>query len=84
MSTNHLNQMEVWPPQSPDLNPIEHVWNILEKNIQERRPKNHQDLERILEEEWRKIRPLDIHNLINSMPRRVAAVIAAKGGHTKY
>ena len=84
MSAKIFNRMEVWPPQSPDLNPIEHVWDILGDKVQEKKPKNLKELEKMLQEEWKKISVLDIQNLINSMPRRVAAVIAVKGGHTKY
>ena len=84
MSAKNLNRMEVWPPQSPDLNPIEHVWDILGDKVQEKKPKNLKELEKILQEEWKKISVLDIQTLINSMPRRVAAVIAVKDGHTKY
>ena len=84
MMAKNLKRMEVWPPQSPDLNPIEHVWDILGNKVQENKPRNLQELEKKLEEEWKKTSAIDIQNIINSMPRRVAAVIAAKGGHTKY
>ena len=65
----------------PDPNPIEHIWNILEKKLVEKKPKN---LEEKIKEEWLKIPTIKIQNLISSMPSRVAAVITAKGSHTKY
>ena len=68
----------MWPPQSPDLKPFEQVWDILGDKLKEKKPKNLQELEK-----WKKICVLDIQNLINSTPRRVAAVIAIKCGHTK-
>lgn len=72
------------PPQSPDINPIEHVWEILEKNIRNHHISNMQDLRHALKEEWAKITPEITSNLVNSMPRRLRAVIASKGGPTKY
>ena len=45
---------------------------------------NLQELEEMLQEEWKIISVWDIQNRIDSMPRRVAAFIAVKGGHTKY
>jgi len=36
------------------------------------------------QEEWEKIEPSVCHNLIESMPRRIEAVLKAKGGYTKY
>ena len=73
----------MWPRQSPDLKPVEQVWDILGDKLKEKKPKNLQEFEKMLQEKWKKICVLDIQNLINSMPRRVAAVIAIKGGHTK-
>ena len=84
-SSNHLETLE-HPAQSPDLNPIEHVWRQLKVQVNKRsaRPKNLQELWSILQEEWGKIDPNFINTLVQSMPHRVQAVIEAKGGSTKY
>ena len=84
MSAKNVKKMEIWPPQSPDLNPIEQVWDLVGSKLDSHKPKNLAELEKNIMEEWSKIPPTYIHTLISSMPRRVAAVIAAKGGHTKY
>lgn len=75
-----------WPPQSPDLNPIEHLWQHLKKRLAEYKtePCGILELWERVELEWSKI-PVDVClNLIESMPRRIAALLKAKGGHTKY
>lgn len=72
------------PPQSPDLNPIEHVWGYLKKQIQKRTVTTRDSLKRVLQEEWAKIPTTFTNTLVVSMPRRVAAVLEAKGGPTKY
>lgn len=82
--SKNIKQLDFWPPQSPDLNPIEHAWDILGKKMEDKKPKSLKELEERLKEEWLKISPIEIQKLIRSMPKRVAAVIAAKGGHTKY
>ena len=75
-----------WPARSPDLNPIEHVWNILGMRLQQRSnpPTSLAALANALREEWTAIPQAMIDNLIDSMPRRVQAVIEAKGGPTRY
>lgn len=72
------------PPQSPDINPIEHLWKVLEENIRRRHISNKKDLKEALQEEWDKIPSSLTANLVNSMPRRLQAVITAKGNPTKY
>lgn len=75
-----------WPSQSPDLNPIEHLWEHIKRQLHSypTPPSSlHQIWER-LAEEWNKIPPETCQNLIMSMPRRLQAVIKQKGGHTKY
>jgi len=75
-----------WPAQSPDINPIEHLWVDLKKALN-KHPKPakgvHELWERVVEE-WNGIGPETCQNLIESMPRRIQAVIREKGGHTKY
>ena len=53
-------------------------------NTYETPPKGVFELWDRLAKEWNKISPETYQNLIESMPRRLEAVIEAKGGHTKY
>lgn len=73
-----------WPAQSPDLNPIEHLWANLKRKIRERHIKSKTDLKNVLVQEWNSISPDECRKLVRSMPQRIAAVIKAKGGTTKY
>jgi hypothetical protein len=75
-----------WPAQSPDLNPIEHLWNHLKKRLSqyEEAPNGILELWERVQKEWDKIPPEVCQNLIESMPRRVAALLKARGGYTKY
>lgn len=72
------------PPQSPDCNPIEHVWDYLDRKVHEAPILNKNDLKNRLLEEWQRI-PLEyLNKLVSSMADRLEAVIKAKGKHTKY
>jgi len=75
-----------WVAQSPDLNPIENLWDHLDAQIRKRKPLPHSknELIRIAQEEWANISLETLHHLILSLPRRVNAIIKAKGRHTKY
>ena len=75
-----------WPAQSPDLNPIENIWDELDRKVRKHKPlpKNQNDLWQILQEEWSKLDENIYKNLVDSMPRRIAAVIENRGGPTKY
>ena len=75
-----------WPAQSPDLNPIEHLWGHLKHqlNTWDTPPKGVWELWERAAEVWKGIEPEVCQRLIESMPRRLEAVIKAKGGHTKY
>lgn len=72
------------PPQSPDVNPIEHLWDVLERRIRKRTITSKETLKTALKEEWQSILPNITEKLVESMPRRLCAVIKAKGYPTKY
>jgi len=75
-----------WPSQSPDLNPMEHMWAYLKKQLGKypARPKSCDELWERVSAEWYKIPVEFCRNLIKSMPRRLKTVYNAKGRHTKY
>lgn len=80
------NGIEVleWPAQSPDLNPIEHLWALLDREIGPRSYTRDDNMKNAVLAAWSKINPKQIQTLVESMPRRLAEVIAAKGGPTRY
>ena len=83
---DHGFQVLSWPAQSPDLNPIEHLWAHLKRKLAEyeRPPGGMLELWERIEKEWNEIEPSVCQGLIESMPRRVGAVVKAKGGYTEY
>jgi transposase len=81
-----LIQMFPWPAFSPDMSPIEHIWDELGRRVHRRQPQpaNMEQLMAALIDEWRNIPQLRIRRLMQSMRRRILACIAARGGHTRY
>ena len=75
-----------WPPQSPDLNPIEHIWYEMKKSIHQQnfKPTSLSDLEQYVKEAWKSIPPEYYKKLIDTMPNRIKACIEASGYITKY
>ena len=88
MTSQLLEDLDIrllsWPLCSSDLNLIEHVWDVLGRRMPHREYRNLSELFSALNEEWDNFPQEDLDNLISSMPRRVGAVISAKGDHTRY
>lgn len=92
LARHHIRTM-VWPPYSPDLNPIEHLWWMLKRTVLRLYPHLSQlgDSEeewdefcKALKVAWRRIPDAYIKKLILSMPRRLSALRRARGYQTKY
>ncbi|GFT77462.1 transposable element Tc1 transposase [Trichonephila clavipes] len=79
-------QRLVWPACSPDLNPIENVWDALGRQVAVRNypPTNKNTLIRALTEEWDKLPQQLLDNFVQSMVRRVECCITLHGGHIPY
>ena len=75
-----LRQM-TWPPQSPDLNPIEMVWGELDRRVKAKGPTSAKHLWELLQDCWKTISGDYLLKLIKRMPRVCKAVIKAKGGY---
>nr|CCA20969.1 transposase putative [Albugo laibachii Nc14] len=75
-----------WPPQSPDLNPIEHRWDVLKRKLSsyQNPPQGIHELWEMIEEKWNEISKEECAALTASMPRKIHAVLKAKGRNTKY
>jgi hypothetical protein len=83
-----------WPLFSPDLNPIEHIWVHLKRQVMKMHPEIEfmtrgkeviaEALGRALQEAWAAIDQKLFDSMIESMQDRVKACIRAKGWHTKY
>ena len=85
LDNESIERME-WPSRSPDLNPIEHVWDMIGRAVYARvnPPCMLAELGQALQEEYDRIPQQKIRNLICSTRRRCQAVIDARGCHTRY
>jgi len=83
LADNNLTDIGA-PPQSPDFNPMENVWHLLQSRVEKTWCQDLAALKRKIRNEWKKIEKTTLEKLVNSMPRRMKACIGAKGGTTKY
>ena len=85
LESEHICRMDR-PACSPDLNPIEHVWDALGRRLAERSYplENTKQLKHMLREEWQLLPQELLDKLVLSMIRRCHATIAVRGGHIPY
>lgn len=82
----HGVQRMNWPANSPDLNIIEHAWDIIGRALNNRQPaiQNIPELRQPIIDEWNLIPMEDLQHLVESCRRRCQAIVQNRGGHTRY
>lgn len=73
-----------WPAMSPDMNPIEHLWPIVNRYMTDHIFQSKDDLFSALDCAFRCVTKEEVQALTGSIVRRLTAVITARGSHTKY
>jgi hypothetical protein len=81
---NHGIALIDFPPYSPDLNPIENLWQDIEKRVEARGPTELELLQDVVAEEWAKTPTEFLRKLAHSMPKRCRLVIEAQGDYIHY
>ena len=85
LQRNNINVMN-WPAKSPDMSPIENLWDELGRRVFQRRPPHATLLQlcRAIEDEWNNMLQRTVMTLFESMRRRCVACINANGSYTKH
>ncbi len=73
-----------WPSNSPDLNPIKNIWQIMKNNVEKWMPQNIDKLTRFLVKEWEAIPQETVNNLVVSMKNRCESVLAKNRDRISY
>ena len=75
-----------WPAYSPDCNPIENFWAILKQKVRSRHAETLTELEEAIEDVWTNDPQITsaYKTVIDSMPRRMNALAASRGGFINY
>ena len=87
-SEYNLNYIDDWPPNSPDLNPIENVWRILKSRVKQWKPRTAEELKEAILAEWEAITMEEINRLIMgdkmSIKQRLQQCVDRNGYATQF
>jgi transposase len=85
MQEAKINWLEDWPPRSPDLNPIENIWGLMEQELKKLHITNSYHLKQALKGIWNRITSQKrLEKLMDSMADRMKEVVAKKGDKINY
>ena len=77
-------EVPMWPPYSPDLNPIENLWGALKFELHKKLFKSPQQLKKGIHDEWKKVDVYQCRNYLRSIPKRAQEVVSKTGNALSY
>ena len=76
---------ENWPPNSPELNPVDYaVWGTLQQMVYRRKISDIGQLKHVLIDCWAQLSQDALNRAIDQLPKRLMMVIKAKGAHVEF
>jgi hypothetical protein len=76
---------EMWPPNSPDLNPVDYrIWGMMQQRVYQKKINTVDELKQRLVDVWQRLQQSDIDNAIDEWRKRLRACIRANGGHFEH
>lgn len=84
LRSRNIQYLQDWPPNSPDLNPIENVWAWLKLHVYRQQPRDSAELWRLSKKQWKKLEPDNCAKYMRSFNKRKQLCAQRKGGHTGY
>lgn len=84
LRSRNIQYLQDWPPNSPDLNPIENAWAWLKHHVYKKQSRNIAELWRHTKQQWAQLTPKQCAKYMGSFNRRKQLCAQRKGGHTGY
>ena len=81
---SHLRPLSPWPSNSPDLNPIENVFDWMKRYVKNKLPTSEEDLRQAIREAFGDIPEDHFKNLMDSLENRIRAVVKSNGARSNY
>ena len=79
-----IDLLQSWPPNSPDLNPIENLWGYIQARVQAKGCKTFDEFKSAVVHELKTVDKTYLRNLLKSMNKRIKKTVQLEGGKTKY
>ena len=75
----------LWPPNSPDLNPVDYcIWGALQQSVYSTPIRDLEPLKQLLAEEWRRFDQVIIDKAVSEWRLRLQACVRLAGGHFEH
>lgn len=76
---------DLWPPNSPDLNPVDYaIWGIIQQRVYETRVNNVDELKQRLIDVWAGLQQSIVDSAITEWRERLRACVCSKGRHFEH